>query len=121
MVAFSGFYESHEPRPSGDARGIVPPHCDGHQNGQQSGYMLRYHCVDCRHDGHRGNTERVVAQWRCPVASSKALVMLYWEMCSVLHRSTATAIQMARNGGAFVCAGMVQAWVAHFVTPLKYR
>jgi hypothetical protein len=83
--------------------------------------MLRYHCVDCRHDGHRGNTERVVAQWRCPVASSKALVMLYWEMCSVLHRSTATAIQMARNGGAFVCAGMVQAWVAHFVTPLKYR
>jgi len=39
MVAFSGFYESHEPPPSGDARGIVPPHCDGYQNGQQSGYM----------------------------------------------------------------------------------
>ena len=40
MVAFSGFYESHEPPPSGDARGIAPPHRDGHQNGQQSGYMF---------------------------------------------------------------------------------
>jgi hypothetical protein len=40
MVAFSGFYESHEPPPSGDARGIAPPHRDGHRNGQQSGYMF---------------------------------------------------------------------------------
>ena len=30
MAAFSGFYESHEPPPLGDARGIVPPHRDGH-------------------------------------------------------------------------------------------
>ncbi len=37
MVAFSGFYESHEPPPSGDARGIVLPHRHGHQNGQQRG------------------------------------------------------------------------------------
>jgi len=40
MAAFSGFYESHEPPPSGDACGIVPPHHDGHRNGQQSGYIL---------------------------------------------------------------------------------
>ncbi len=40
MVVFSGFYESHEPPPSGNARGIVLPHRDGHQNGQQSGYMF---------------------------------------------------------------------------------
>ena len=33
MVAFSGFYESHEPPQSGDVRGIVPVHCDGHRNG----------------------------------------------------------------------------------------
>jgi len=39
MVAFSGFYESHEPPPLGDASGIVPPHCHGHQNDQQSGYI----------------------------------------------------------------------------------
>jgi hypothetical protein len=40
MVAFSGFYESQEPPPSGDARGIALPQRDGHQNGQQSGYMF---------------------------------------------------------------------------------
>ena len=48
MVMFSGFYESHEPPPLGDACGIVPPHRDGHRNGQQSGYMFHYRCVDCR-------------------------------------------------------------------------
>jgi hypothetical protein len=37
MVAFSGFYESHEPPLSGDARGIVLPHHHGHRNGQQRG------------------------------------------------------------------------------------
>ena len=37
MVAFSDFYESHEPSPLGNACGIVPPHCDGHRNGQESG------------------------------------------------------------------------------------
>jgi hypothetical protein len=36
MAAFSGFYESHEPTPLGDARGIVPAHRHGHQNGQKS-------------------------------------------------------------------------------------
>jgi hypothetical protein len=40
MVAFSGFYESHKPPPSGDAWGIAPPHRNGHRNGQQSGYMF---------------------------------------------------------------------------------
>jgi len=30
MVAFSGFCESHEPPPSGDVGGIVPPHRHGH-------------------------------------------------------------------------------------------
>ena len=48
MVVFSGFYESHEPPPSGDARGIVLAHCNGHQHGQQSGYMFHYRCVDCK-------------------------------------------------------------------------
>ena len=39
MVAVRDFYESHEPPPLGDARGIVPPHCHDHQNDQQSGYI----------------------------------------------------------------------------------
>ncbi len=64
MAAFSGFYESHEPPPSGDARGIVPPHHDGHQNGQQSGYILHLCFVCCCPGGRRGNTEWVVAGWQ---------------------------------------------------------
>jgi len=40
MAVFSGFYESNKPPPSGDARGIIPPHRDGHQNGHQSEYIL---------------------------------------------------------------------------------
>ena len=102
MAAFSGFYESHEPPPSGDARSIVLPHCDDHQNGQQSGYMLHRRFICCRPGGRRGNTERVVAQWRCPVASDEALVMLHRAMRSVWHRRTAMAIEMAHDGGTFV-------------------
>ena len=37
MVAFTGFYESHEPPPLSDVHGIVPPHRHGHRNGQQNG------------------------------------------------------------------------------------
>ena len=99
MATFSGFYESHEPPPSGDALGIAPPHCDGHQNGQQSGYILHNRC--CL-GGRRGNTEGVVVQWRRSVASGEALVMLHWVMCFVSHRCTAMAIKMARDRGAFV-------------------
>ena len=102
MVAFSGFYESHEPPPSGGVRGIVLPHRDGHQNGQQSGYMLHFRCVDCRPGGCRGNTEQVVARWWRPGAFGEALVMLYRTMRSVLHWRTALAIEMARDGGTFV-------------------
>ncbi len=72
------FYESHEPPPSGDVRGIVPPHHYGHQNDQQSGYILHNCCVDCRPGGRRGNTERVVARWWHSMASGEALVMLHW-------------------------------------------
>ena len=103
MAAFSGFYESHEPPPSGDARGIVPAHRDGHRNGQKSGYILHNRCVDCRPGGRRGNTERVLAQWRRSVASDEALVMLHRAMRSVSHWRTAMAIEMARGGGTFVC------------------
>jgi len=102
MVVFSGFYESHGPPPSGDVRGIVPPHCHGHRNGQQSGYMLYHYFVCCCPDSHRGNTEQVVAQWQRPVASDEALVMLHRAMLSVWHRRTAMTIEMAHDGGAFV-------------------
>ena len=102
MVAFSGFYESHEPPPLGDASGIVPPHCHGHQNDQQSGFILHRHTVCCRPGGRRGNTEQVVARWRRLVASIKALDLLHREMRAVLHHRTAMAIEIASDGGAFV-------------------
>jgi hypothetical protein len=36
------------------------------------------------------------------MASGEALVILHWEMRSVLHRRTAMAIKMTHNEGAFV-------------------
>ncbi len=102
MAAFSGFYESHKPLPSGHVRGIVLAHRDGHQNSQQSGFILHRRTVCCRPGSRRGNTERVVAQWRHLVASIKALDLLHWEMHAVLHHHTAMAIEIDSDGGAFV-------------------
>jgi len=52
-----GFYESHGPPPVGNARGIVPTHRHGHQNGQQSEYVL-HNCVDdCCPGGRQGDVE----------------------------------------------------------------
>jgi hypothetical protein len=83
MVAFSGFYESHEPPPSGDARGIVLPHRHGHQNGQQRGGHVAHRCVHCVPGGRWGDTERVVARWRSLVPFMKALDLLKWPAMEV--------------------------------------
>ena len=88
MVAFSGFYESHKPPPSGSVHGIVPAHRDGHQNGRQSGHMpacdhQRSRCrplspIKClppppppppplppgRHNRHRHHRGRTHHHWR---------------------------------------------------------
>ncbi len=56
----------------------------------------------CCPGGHWGNTERVIAQWRRPVASGVALDMPHWAMLFVLLRRTAVAIEMAGRQGAFV-------------------
>jgi len=101
MVTFSGFYESHEPPPSGNACGIVPVHRDGHRNDQQSGFILHRRTICCRPGGRRGNTERVVARWRHLVASIKALDLLHRLMGAVSHHRTAMAIKIASDGGAF--------------------
>jgi hypothetical protein len=59
--------------------------------------------VCCCPGGRQGNTERVVAQWRRPVASRIAMNMLHWEMPSVLLQRACMAIKMGRNGGTFDC------------------
>jgi hypothetical protein len=102
VAVCSGFHESHEPPPLGDARGIVPAQRDGHQNGQQNEYILHNRCFDCRPGGRRGDTEQVVARWWRSVASGEALVMLHLAMRSILHRCTAMAIKMTHGGGTFV-------------------
>jgi hypothetical protein len=56
------------------------------------------HFICCCPGGRWGNTERVVAQWRLPVASGVALDMLHWEMHFVPHQRTAMAIEMANDG-----------------------
>jgi hypothetical protein len=53
----------------------------------------------CCPSGRRGNPEQVVAQWRCPEASSVALDMLHWAMCTALHPRPHMAIKMASKGG----------------------
>ncbi len=101
MAAFSGFYESHKPPPSGDVRGIEPLHHDGHRNGQQRGYILLLRCVDCCHGSRWGNTERVVARWQRPVASGGALGMLHWDIPRAPLQRLRMTIKMACNGGTF--------------------
>ena len=51
--------------------------------------------VCCCPGSCRGNTEQVVAQWRCSVAFGVALDMPHWVMLSVLLMHTAVAIKTA--------------------------
>ncbi len=44
----------------------------------------------------------ILAPWRHPVASSKALDLLHWAMCAVLYRRTAAVMNMATFLGVFV-------------------
>ncbi len=102
MAVFSGLYESPGPPPSGDVRGIVPPHCDDHRNGQQSGHIIHCCFVCCRPGGRQGDTKQVVARWQRPVAFGVALDMLHWEMPHVSLQRLHMVIKMACDGGAFV-------------------
>ncbi len=103
MVAFSGFYETHKPPPSGDVRGIVLAHHHVHQNGEQSWHILHRCFVFCRPGGQWGDTERVVSQCRRLFAFMKALDLLYWMMRSILLQCVRVAIEIAQDGGTFDC------------------
>jgi hypothetical protein len=58
--------------------------------------------VCCRPGGRQGDTERVVARWRRPVASSVALDMLHRAMPHLLLQRLTMAIIMVCRGGSFV-------------------
>jgi hypothetical protein len=57
----------------------------------------------CCSGGCWGNTEQVFAQWQLPGASSVALDLLYWAMPRSSLQCVHMAIEMACNGGTFVC------------------
>jgi len=61
----------------------------------KGGGAFAHRCVDCRPRSRRGDTERVVARWQSLVAFMKALDHLHQTMCSVSHRRTVMAIEMA--------------------------
>ena len=49
-----------------------------------------------------GDTGRILARWRRPVASRLALDLPYWAMPSASYRLIRMAIEMTSEGGAFV-------------------
>ncbi len=69
----------------------------------KGGGHVAHLCVDCVPGGRRGNTEQVVARWQSLVAFMKVLDLLHWVMRYVSHRHTAMAIEIAHDGGAFIC------------------
>ena len=97
MAVFSGFYESPGPPPSGDVHRIVLLHRDDHRNGHQSGHIIHC-CLFAIALAAAG-----VMQSGRPVASSVALDMLHRVMTHASLQCLTMAIEMACNGGAFVC------------------
>jgi hypothetical protein len=55
------------------------------------------------HGVRRGDTGRILTQWRRPMASRVTLDLLLWAMRSALYRLIRMAIKMATKVGAFVC------------------
>ncbi len=67
------------------------------------GVFIHRCVVDCRPGVRGSNTERVVARWRRQVASDMALDILHWAMPHESLQCLRMAIEMACDGGAFVC------------------
>jgi hypothetical protein len=79
----SGFRDSPGPPPSVDALGYVPAHQQGERNGQQVWYFFVVFFGHSTPPSVRGNTSRILARWRRPVASRKALNTLYQAISAV--------------------------------------
>ncbi len=67
------------------------------------GVFNDYCLFACCPGGCWGNTEQVVARWRLPGASSVALDLLHQAMPHSLLQRVRMAIEMACDGGTFVC------------------
>ena len=53
------------------------------------------------HGVRRGDTGRILARWRRPVAPHEALDVLHWAMHAVSHRRIRMAIKTAHKVGKF--------------------
>jgi hypothetical protein len=68
--------------------------------------FLLVFCVfhqNCNHGGRQSNTTQTLAQWRHPVASREALVVLHWAMRPALHQPISMVIKIASNFPASFC------------------
>jgi len=62
--------------------------------------QLNFYAKINDHGTHRGDTGRIIAQWRQPVSSTRvALDLPYWAMWLAPYRMIRLAIKMAREAG----------------------
>ena len=95
MEATSGFPRSPEPPPLGDALGYVPAHRQGQRNGRHVWYFFVFFLWHLNPPSVRGDTARILARWRRPVASREALDPLYRSMSAVLCQRISSSIETA--------------------------
>ena len=62
----------------------------------EKGFPQRQNLIFCQ-----GDTGRILARLRCPMASRVALDLPYWAMCSALYHLIRMAIKMASKVGPF--------------------
>jgi hypothetical protein len=98
MTATSGFPDSPEPPPSVDALGTVPAHRQGERNGRQVWYFFVVFFWHLTPPSVRGNTSRILARWRRPVASREALNPLYRAISAVSCRRMNSSVETGRIG-----------------------
>ncbi len=68
--------------------------------------FLLVFCVfhqNCNHGSCQSNTMQTLVQWRHPVASSEALVVIHWAMRPALHRPISMVIKIVSNFPASFC------------------
>ena len=84
---------------------VEGPFCDILALASQAIWQRHNSVVYAEIDDHgvsRDNTGRILAQWRCPVASRVALDLPHWAMPSAPYRLIRMAIEMTSEAAAFV-------------------
>jgi hypothetical protein len=96
-VSTSSFCDSPGPPPLVDALGYVPAHRQGEQNGRQVWYFFVVFLWHSTPLSVPGNTVRILARWRRPVASCEALNTLYRSISAVSCRRIISSVKTGRT------------------------